>query len=327
MERLEFERIVIGDLGINFHTGGFKDFRGIGRVTRELYANLKKRETADLPFYRKKEINFYSSVHWCPDLLPDNSVVLVHDVIPLIMPERFSHVSSEWKRYTKIARQADLIFTISQTSANDISRCLRIPEDRIEVVYNGVNNISDYDESSNLEKKNQVVFVGACDFHKNLKVVIDAMNNGMSNEIRLVLAGNGDMFKRFLAESGAANRDNIMIVDRPTDQEMANVIMESKAMVFPSLYEGFGLPPFEAAKLGVPAICSKIPVMKELLGDGAIFASHDDPYDWAMKINMVCDKPSYSEAVVKRAKAIADGFTWDNTTLRMINFLRSYIYF
>jgi glycosyltransferase involved in cell wall biosynthesis len=104
--------------------------------------------------------------------------------------------------------------------------------------------------------------------------------------------------------------DKIKIFGQVDDITVSKILAEAIALVFPSLYEGFGLPPFEAALLGTPSICSRKPAMTELLEDACIFCDADKPTLWAEAIKEYWRNEALRNDITIKAQRIAKQLTW-----------------
>ena len=328
----EYFPLSVEGLNIQFGTGTLVDRRGVGRVAREILRELIRRQalaTLDVGPACEKPIHFFPSVHWCPSDLPPRSVVMVHDVIPLLFEGIFQRSTiDEWKqRYIHSIRSADLIVTVSESSSEDISRVIGVPKEKIHVVYNGVDVLEwEEDESVDLLTPDAPYFVciGSNDYHKNIDVVIKAMSLGDARDYHLVVVGKSP--RGFSAELNSDNRGKIHPVGRLTDGQLARVLRQSQGLLFPSLYEGFGLPPLEALMLEVPCICSARPAMTELLPGMVIFCDADKPQDWAHAMQHLANTPPDAEIRSQIASRLRGQFNWERSTdllLSVFNRLKS----
>ncbi|BCX80922.1 hypothetical protein MIT9_P0500 [Methylomarinovum caldicuralii] len=253
----DFIPISLRDMTIHFHKGPLADQRGIGRVSREILDLLRKKEieyrdsSGNCGDSSNKNVYFYSSIHWCPENLPQPSVVMIHDVIPLLFPGRFPEsVVDEWKtRYKNVAQQAKEIVTVSKTSAMDIARLLNIDQGKIHVIYNGVRKLP-VAESVDIDipDKPYIVYLGSYDHHKNIDIIFRSLGDPRISDVNMIMIGDNLGSKRIVAKLGLYDR--VHFLGRQPDEIVAYVIKNALALVFPSLYEGFGLPPMEAALLG-----------------------------------------------------------------------------
>jgi len=250
------------------------------------------------------------------------TVVMVHDVIPLLFQDAFPiSIVQEWKlRYSRIARSASRVVTISASSARDVSSCLGIPQHRLSVVANGVTPLPEGTPAVEAMSVPYFVYLGAFDHHKNLDVVLQALGDDRCRSFHLVMIGDNMSSRERVRALGLDAR--VHYFGRIPDVDVRYVLQGAVAMVFPSLYEGFGLPPLEAALLGVPAICSRRPAMTETLEGAALFAEPDDPSQWADAMLRVGTDPELRERLAEKAKARAQTFTWDRAVRELYDVLR-----
>lgn len=169
--------------------------------------------------------------------------------------------------YRRAVRKSFKIFTVSNFSKDRIQH--HFPTNKeIVVVYNGVSATIQKQQSNRVEKKDCFVYVGNIKKHKGLRTLVDAycmaQNRGMTT--KLLIVGNSENFRT--ADSDIAgiidNNPNIEFTGWVTNEKLIQLIAEAKALVQPSLYEGFGIPPLEALYLGTNVILSDIPVFKEI---------------------------------------------------------------
>lgn len=314
----DFTVILLDELEIYFSNGPTADLRGIGRVSRELlsqFLSLKKGlgdKKTEHQFRATKQIYFYSSIHWCPETLPQPSVVMIHDVIPLLFPHEFPDaILKEWNdRYKAIAGQARRIVTISNSSAEDITRTLGVSREKISVIHNGVTKLPIAEKPTVRVPNNPyLVFLGSHDHHKNVDVVLNALSLPEVVDVELVMIGDNKGCARRVSELGLGNR--VHFLGRISDEESGYVIQHALALVFPSIYEGFGFPPLEAALLGTPSVCSKRPAMTELLDGAALFADPYSPHEWANAIRELRDDCQCRASIQSKAKTRASVYKWE----------------
>lgn len=277
-----------------FDRRALEDRRGIGRVNRQLLRELRKLAAPGRrsPGGHLPEVSFFGSVHWCPEELPSSSVVLIHDVIPLRYPELFEDAAEEWRTsLADIARQAACIVTVSQASAGDIETCLDVPRSRIRLVPNGVSRLPvARDCGIRLPPAPYLAYLGPDDPHKNVELLLELISSPGMETYSLALVGRLDSLRARAGRLGLAER--VVFYDRLSDEEAGFVLSHSYALLFPSLREGFGLPPFEAALLGVPVVCSDRPAMNELLEGVADLADPGDIRAWAQAVTRL-RQPDY----------------------------------
>jgi glycosyltransferase involved in cell wall biosynthesis len=326
-----FSRIRFQDFDLLFSNGPLADPRGIGRVCREQLKALTELSGLPVETVQQAEagtrriVHFYTSIHWCPDVLPSNTVVMIHDVIPLMFPRQFGDVIVEWNnRFKAIAAQAGHIVTISESSAQEISCFLEVPREKITPIYNGVTQLPAAEPAEaavTLPERPYVVFFGAYGPHKNMDIVLQAMVRDEISGVDLVAIGDNKnrTVLRKVEALGLSARVHFM--GKLNDAQAGHVLTCSKGLVFPSLYEGFGLPPMEAALLGVPSICSNRPAMNETMADVALFVEPDDVQGWSNAIRrLACDADLGSE-LGQAARSRVLSFTWDAAARQLLEVL------
>jgi glycosyltransferase involved in cell wall biosynthesis len=319
-----YEVIIIDSMMIYFHAQVFCDARGIGRHARELITELRKKSRSNIFAENNldKTIYFFSTIHWCPKVLPLNSVVLIHDITPILLPEIFGELTEEIKtRCENILKSSRQIITISNSSKFDISKYFNFEAEKIKVITNGVSQFNnEIKPSVNIPISDYFVFMGTADLHKNINVVFEAIKKNQN--LKLVLIGDEGAFRKSMARHADIPSHSIYVAGRLSDAEAAYVIRRSIAMVFPSLYEGFGLPPLEAALQGIPSICSKRPAMTEILSDAAIFADPYEPTQWLDAMNMLKNDHDMRNELAFAAKNKALSYTWQKTASQIIDLFR-----
>lgn len=316
----QYERIRIGAFSVFFHTAVFSDSRGIGRHARELAYELRKLSLTDSQEEDDLDasIFFFSTIHWCPEHLPENSIVLIHDIIPIIFPDLFGDVAPKFLRKCSTAiSQSKMLITISESSKSDIIERFNLSTGDVSVVHNGVTKFEGESRPTiDLPESDYFVFLGTADRHKNLDVVLRATE--LNPDLRVVLIGDPDAFSSHMRKFKHLKPTSVYLAGRLTDAEAAYVIKRSIALLFPSIYEGFGLPPLEAALLGIPTICSRRPAMTEVLNHSAIFVEPDLPNEWADAMVNIRNNSKLRESLTNSAKAKALELTWERAALRLV---------
>lgn len=219
------------------------------------------------------------------------------------------------------ARRASKIIAITEYTKQDIIKMLRIPAAKICVVYEGVDlpEVTEQQCERLLQHfdlpEQFALYVGSAYPHKNLEKLIDAWQLVIAEhpDCYLVLTGKISFFyerlKRYVAEK--AWKDKIVFTGYLSDAELSCIYCRAKIYVFPSLLEGFGLPPLEAQHFGLPVVCSCSSCLPEALGESAIYFDPHDIEDMAEKISLGLNDSALRNRLVEMGRQNIQRFSWD----------------
>jgi len=221
---------------------------------------------------------------------------MVHDLVPLHHPQ-WVHPRTRrmhGAKYAHAARTCDVVMVNSRYTAEDVAATLGVARERIHVAYPGVDAV--YAPEGARADGDYVLAVGTLEPRKNLAVAIDAARD---RELRVVGGrGWGGV------EAGGAN---VSWLGPLHDEALARQYRGALALVYPSRFEGFGMPVLEAMACGVPVVASSHPSLDEASGDAAIRADPDDPEAIAAAID---DAIARRDELVPRGLEHAGRFTW-----------------
>jgi len=258
-------------------------------------------------------------------------VVSVLDVISLALPEYRGGLRTRLYGYllAASAQQASAVISISDAAAQDISRYLHIDATRIHTTYLAARKygaevdttpatVDDVRRRHNLPER-YVLYFGGFDARKNVESLVRAyalQRNDAVAETPLVIAGRvaEDHLPRMAQTLGVADR--IRFVGEFEESGKPVLLSGASAFVYPSYYEGFGLPVVEAMACGVPVIASDIPVMREIAGQAAILCNGSDPADLRRAIASVLGDSDLSGRLRVLAAEREKRFTWQDCATR-----------
>lgn len=264
------------------------------------------------------------------------AAVFINDITPYIMPEAFQKVHGAYVRfYMRLAaNKASRIITISEHSKQDICRVLGMDSSQVVVAPLAANltqttNILDLKASSTgkfSKLKPYILFVGAIHPRKNVEGLIAAFAHlKAKHEIphRLLITGDKLWMAGHLGSSEAyrAVADDIVFTGRVEDCELPDLYGECDLFVYPSFYEGFGLPVLEAMSLGAPVVTSTVSSLPEVAGDAAVLV---DPYDMesiAEGMFRVLRDPVFAAELRLRGLRRARSFSWSKTAATVLEVL------
>ena len=255
------------------------------------------------------------------------TVVTIHDCIHLMFPQylpgRLAHVYARTSMWTAV-HKSDRILTVSEASKRDILRFFGVDANKIAVIYNAIDERflaqPDEERMDNVRQRYQLdhpflLYVGNIKPHKNLERLIDAFGRARAAglaELRLIIIG--DEISKYPALRQAVHRHRLdkyvrFLGFQPYDT-LAAFYRLARAFVFPSLYEGFGLPPLEAMACGTPVVTSNVSSLPEIAGGAAILVDPYDPASIADGITRAVTDDRLRVELTERGLARAREFSW-----------------
>lgn len=235
---------------------------------------------------------FHAPHYVLPPLVPCRSVVTIHDCIHLIFPQylpsRLAYTYARASIWAAI-RRAERVLTVSEASKSDILRCFDVPAEKIVVTYNAIDDrfLTEPPEADVVRTRERyqlagpfVLYVGNIKPHKNLERLIEAFDQVRRQGFdQLTLVIIGDQITKLQGLRRAVHRHKlhkqVRFLGFVAPEVLSVLYRLARVFVFPSLYEGFGLPPLEAMASGTPVLSSNVSSLPEVLGDAALLV---DPY-------------------------------------------------
>ena len=228
------------------------------------------------------------------------------------------------RRTCQRAWQADHLIAVSRYTAREIQDLYGVPEDRISVIYHGVSAdfFLDLDEHRfatlrsriNLGSEPYILFVGGADPRKNHKTFFQAYSchSDLYEKYCIVVVGNPhNRFGTLLGSSQSVNiRHRLVSVESVSTENLRLLYSHASLFVFPSRYEGFGMPLLEAMACGVPIVTSDRTALPEIVGDAAVLVNPDDAEALSHAMRRVLDDPDLQALMKKRGFERAQQFTW-----------------
>ena len=223
------------------------------------------------------------------------------------------------------------MLTVSETSKRDILRYFSIPESRIDVIYNAIDErLGEAPSDAEMAQVGEryqlndpfVLYAGNIKPHKNLERLIEAFHTlrrgGLENVKLLII---GDEISKYATLRRAVQRHklhkHVRFFGFVSDKTLASLYRLASVFVFPSLYEGFGLPPLEAMAAGTPVITSNVSSLPEVVGDAALLVDPLQPEDIAEAMRRVLTDPALREDLRRRGLARAQHFSWERSIRRV----------
>ena len=273
-------------------------------------------------------------------------VATVHDISVFRHPQTYSRAFRTWYRfmYLVLARRAERVLTVSEFSAREVGEVLGVRPERLRVVANGSDHVdhvtpvrpslgqppSDQDDSGPEPVEHVdsatpagaggdaapgwVLCVGTFARHKNLSPALDALEKA---GVRSVVVGARGSRRVFTAvHPGRWSR--AFFPGRLSDGELVWLYRHACALVFPSVYEGFGIPVVEAQRLGCPVVAMRVEPMPEVAGDGAMLCHPGRPDEIVAEVRRLMDDPAHRADLTERGRHNAERYTWDASVQDLI---------
>ncbi len=261
-------------------------------------------------------------------------VLTVHDLIPLLLPETVS-TAFRWQFRLWLGRSlkvADAVACVSETTRTSLLQQYDVDPARVHTVHNGVDHVDavlapdrttvQYLDALGLPPT-FFLYAGALDARKNVALVVKACER-LRREGRsptLVLAGQrwfgSDAIEKEISRAKSEGLD-VRVLGYLADPVFYALMKRAHVFVFPSRYEGFGLPPLEAMRLGVPTIISTAGALPEVCGDAALQVNPEDDAQLAAQLARLLDDPKARKALGARGKKRAAQFSWEETARKML---------
>ena len=305
------------------------------RTVLESSANYSVREQIHVPWVLRRERPdvFHAPHYVLPPAVPCRSVVTIHDCIhlmfPQYLPSRAAYAYAKASMWSA-AKRSSRILTVSEASKRDILHFFNVPPEKVVVVYNSIDErfrIAPAEEDvARVRERYQlnhtfILYAGNIKPHKNLVRLIEAfdeLRKGGFDDLKLLIIG--DEISKLPALRRAVHQHKlhkqVRFLGFLPDETLAILYRLAAVFVFPSLYEGFGLPPLEAMASGTPVVTSNVSSLPEVAGDAAVLV---DPYDVGSivaGIRLVLTNPSLANEL--RAKGIERSreFSWERSVAR-----------
>jgi glycosyltransferase involved in cell wall biosynthesis len=243
------------------------------------------------------------------------SIVVIHDIIPLIIDERRKSFNLYFKLMMKIAIKADHLIAVSKSTKRDLINILKVPEDKISIIYEGVDHKKFYPEKKEKKNKNFVIgYMGGLGKRKNVDYILDIAEKFKGNtKILFKIAGNGPELDRLINLKKERNLKNVEFLGFIPEGRLNNFYNSLNLFVFPSYYEGFGLPVIEAMACGVPVMASNTSSLAEIAEDAGILIDPKKPEDAINQIKDIMKSPKLQKKLQKKGIERAKEFKWDKT--------------
>ncbi len=320
------------------HVGGKKfqyieNIADVYHTANRLFAATKKITRIKLD---KNPDIFHLTTPWPIKIPGVKTVVTIHDLIPLKVPFTTLDMKDHFYHLFKWATEtADLILSVSEHTKQDIMEIYGVPEEKIKVTYQSykgrdvevsMDDATVYLNSKKLVAEKYILFVGNIEPKKNIKQLIKAFAY-IKKGYKLAIVGHKAWMSKTQLnglKSYLKRREYVML-DYVTEEELAMLYSNAFCMVFPSLYEGFGLPVLEAMQNGCPVICSDRSSLPEVGGDAVLYVNPYKYSDIRVQLDKLINSPKLRLEMIEKGKQRVEFFSPENYTKRLEDAYKSLI--
>jgi glycosyltransferase involved in cell wall biosynthesis len=240
-------------------------------------------------------------------------IVCVHDLHTWLMPKSYGRLFRLAHRVALpvLGRNAAFITTVSKLSRDHLCKNKVAPMDKIVVAYNGSDHVRHWCAKRScltIGRRPFVACLGRSQSYKNGELIWRIAPQLDQIGLDVYMAGAID--QAALATFGPKKPDNVRLLGRISDDDLARVFSHALCFAFPSRIEGFGLPAVECMALNCPVVASSAPCLPEVCGDAALYADPDDDAGWVRQISNLNREPDLRATMIARGLARAGQFTW-----------------
>lgn len=288
-------------------------------------------EQLELPFHARRGLLL--CLGNTGPLFKRNQMVVICDARVYALPQSYSFAFRSWYKLLLpiLGRIVKKVITISSFSRSELISYCNLSPTQIAVVYLGKEHILSATRDVAILKKNAIedkpyiLAVSTLTRNKNFQAIVQAVEQIKHTEFDVVIVGGKD--SRVFTQAQTLLPDFVKYVGYVSDGELRVLYEQALCFVYPSLYEGFGLPPLEAMACGCPVIVSNTSSLPEVCGDAAIYCDPRDPKDIASKIEQLVKDKTLQQTLRQKGLERAKQFSWVKTvqqTLTIIDELNSY---
>ncbi len=280
---------------------------------------------------------FFSPAHYAPRFLSSSFVVTIHDLSYFYYPQEFLkqdlYKLKNWTKYS--VAKAKKVIAVSKTTKKDLIKFYNVPDEKIEVIYNGygknvrnqISKIKNINQKLNVKKNKFLLYVGTLQPRKNLTVLIKAFAVFKKDnpDFRLIIVGKkGWLFDEIFQQvKDLGIEQEVIFTGYIPDSELAELYKNAFCYVMPSLYEGFGIPILEAMSYGCPVISSFSSSLPEVGGEACLYFDPKNEKDLWEKLKEMRENAHLRNELIKKGKERVKLFSWRTCAQETLNVIKN----
>jgi glycosyltransferase involved in cell wall biosynthesis len=248
----------------------------------------------------------------------------IYDMTCRLLPELHTpdNIRADESLVRNLISRADGLIAISENSRQDALRLLQLKPERVETIYPGVADVY-FDARATPSERPYVLYVGAIEPRKNVDTLLDAWESStLRPDFDLVIAGASGWASEKTMARLAARPAGVRHLGYVPEDELPGLTAGATAFVYPSLYEGFGLPVAQAMAAGVPVITSNVSSLPEIAGEGALLVDPRSVAEVRSALEKLLASPSLQQQLRSAGRARAEQFRWKTCARQSLEFFR-----
>ncbi|XDD52792.1 glycosyltransferase family 4 protein [Leptospira sp. WS4.C2] len=256
-------------------------------------------------------------------------VITVYDMIHEKFPKYFLDANKTIEEKRRTINRADKIIAISESTKKDIQEFYDIPNEKIQVIHLA-SSLQDHREKNKIveDLKDYILFIGNRSVYKNFAFFLDAITELFKKypKLKLIIGGGEKITKQELLKFRELKlEDRIIHFQIEDNRQLLSLYQSVRLFVFPSLYEGFGIPLIEAMKSGCPVVCSNTSSFPEVAGEAALYFNPIEKASIFSAVEMMYENEELRKNFIELGYKQSAKFGWDNVAIQTYNLYKSLV--
>lgn len=270
---------------------------------------------------------FWSPSNLLPSKLPAKTLATIHDLATVYFPQAYSWKTRllSWITLMRAAK-ATKVIAVSQQTKTDFLNRFKLKSDKVVVIPNALPHLPEVQPGVS-QYGDYILTVGRVEARKNPVTAIKAFALIAPNypKLKLVFAGSmgyqADAAKELVKTVGL--EDRVEFLGFVNNIQLANLYLHAKLVLFPSLYEGFGLPVLEAFHYGIPVVASNTPAVAEVAGNGALLINPVDALEVSQAIVRLLEEPELRARLIEQGTERLNMYSWESSAAKLLQIINS----